>query len=276
MAARLVLALAALFWALQEQQPPQQDTPAPPAPYIERQQKQFNFYPGGRLQVLARAAGNVRITGWQRSSVLVAAERIIHEQAPEKAKSLLDQYPIQVRYNQTAGTISTAGPPESFARMEINLALYVPKEKTDLSVQILKGDLAIGAINGWVEVDINEGSIETKSLAGYFSALTRKGDLRVEMSGKRWTGHSFTAATHRGSVALRLPADYSAALQLETRNGAITIQYPSQLSDGVSVPLEAKARKDARLLTASVGEGGAPIKLLTTAGDIQLTTTESR
>jgi hypothetical protein len=92
----------------------------------------------------------------------------------------------------------------------------------------------------------------------------------VEMAGKRWSGHEFSAVTQKGSVDLLLPPDYSAALFLETRDGSLQIQYPQKEVAGESVPLAVVAKKNARSLTAAVGEGGAPVKLMTMSGDVKL------
>ncbi len=102
------------------------------------------------------------------------------------------------------------------------------------------------------------------------------GDLDVEMSGARWYGHGFTAITKLGSVDLRIPANYSAALQLETHDGDITIDYPEQMVDGEHIPLNFITRKKERNLTATVGDGGAPVRLFTDSGNISLTRIEKK
>jgi len=189
---------------------------------------------------------------------------------PEDAKQLSKQISIQVRYTQIAATIRTSGPQQQ-ANVEMNTTVYVPKDKTDLKIGLDHGDFSIDSVNGWVEATLREGSIEVKSVSGYFSLLTQQGDLDVQLSGRHWDGLGLTAVTHRGTVSLRLPLEYSAALQLETRNGNFTLDYPEQLVDGESVPLAVVTDKDVRSLTATVGQGGAPIRIHTGAGDIQLT-----
>ena len=88
------------------------------------------------------------------------------------------------------------------------------------------------------------------------------------MSGPRWKGYGFTAATRQGSINLNLPIDYSAALQLETRDGKISVDYPDQIVQGESVPLQVMAKKKARSVSAPIGSGGASIKFLILSGDI--------
>jgi len=271
MFAGLILTLLLIPVRFQEPQAqPQQGAPPQAPPYIERGQRQFNFYPGGKLEITLGVPGSLKIIGWKRGAVLVEIERIIRGLTEDQAKVLATQFPLQLRWTQTTGTIRTAGPPPSMADTEINLTIYVPKDRTDLKTQVLKGNLAVGAVNGWIEATLQEGSIETGSLSGYFSAMTKAGDLKLEMAGKRWEGYGFTAVTQKGTVDLRLPAEYSAALQLETRSGELTIDYPEQLVDGESVPLQAVVKKDARTLSATVGAGGAPVRVMTFAGDVRL------
>ncbi len=270
MVARIKLACCYLAVVAMGQTPPSQDNAPPTKPYVERIQRQFNFYPGGKLQLTAGIPGNVKIIGWGRASVQLEVEKIIYHLSEDQAKILSGQYPLQVRWTQTSATIRTNGPPTSLAAMEANMTLYVPKDKTDLGIQIIQGDLALGNINGWIEATIGEGSIQASSLEGYFSGITQQGDLEVMMSGKHWDGLGFTAVTQNGSIRLDLPMEYSAALNLETRKGEISIQYPEQLVDGESVPLQLVKQKEAQSLVATVGRGGSPVKLLTSAGNVQL------
>jgi len=189
---------------------------------------------------------------------------------PEDAKQLSKQIAMPVRYTQISASIRTSGPQQQ-ANVEINTTVYIPKDKTDLKIYVNHGDFSIDTVNGWVEATLGEGSIEVKSPSGYFSLLTQQGDLDVQLSGKHWDGLGLTAVTQRGTVSVRLPLEYSAALQLETRNGNFTLDYPEQVVDGESVPLAVVSNKDVRSLTATVGQGGAPIRIHTGAGDIQLT-----
>jgi DUF4097 and DUF4098 domain-containing protein YvlB len=242
--------------------------PCPETPYVEREEKQFNFFPGGKIDVTAGAVGDVRIVGWHKGSV---AEKIVYYLPPEEAKKIIQQNPIKVRWRQTSASISSSALPASDAMMEVNLTIYVPQDKTDVKTQMRYGNFSVDTVNGWIETTIMEGSIDAKSVSGYFSASTQRGDVQVEMSGKNWRGLEFCAVTQVGSVNLLLPVDYSAALQLETRNGKISVDYPPQVVDGEPTPPDIVISKNAQSLKASVGDGGAPIKLFTNSGDLAMT-----
>ena len=269
----LIFCLA--FAAGQVQTPtttPAAQNPVPSEPFVERNQKEFSFYPGGKVQFETGVPGNLKVEGWDRSTVVVKYERVIYALPAEEARALASKFPVQVRWTQTLGTIRTLGPPKDDAQMEINFTIWVPKLRTDLNIRMLRGDLSVADVTGWVEATLTQGSVEVSGLSGYFSAITQQGDLNIRLNGKHWTGHSCTGATQRGTIALTVPREYSAALQLETHDGDISIDYPEQLVEGESVPLTAVAKKKGRSLSATVGDGGAPIRLKTGQGSIHLTT----
>jgi len=248
---------------------------SPPAqvPYVERQEKEFSFFPGGKVEIAAEAPGSLRIVGWGKGSVKMEAEKIVYYLSPEEAKAEIAKAPVRVKYGQTSATIRTA--PSLSSKMEVNLTLYVPGYKTDILGKMSRGDFAIEGVNGWVELTVvTEGSIEAKSMSGYFSARTPHGDILVDMDGKRWNGLEFAAVTQSGSASLLLPVKYSASLQLETRNGKISVDYPPQEVEGEIVPPDIEIRKTSQVLKAAVGDGGAPIKLITFLGDVKLSKKE--
>jgi DUF4097 and DUF4098 domain-containing protein YvlB len=253
---------------LRSQELPESKMSNPEAPYVEREEKQFNFYPGGKIEISAGAAGNVRIVGWQKGSVRMEAEKIVYFLPPEKAKAIIEQNPIRVKWNQTIATILTPGLPSS--EIEINLTIYVPQYKTDINAKISHGDFSVDSLNGWIEATVLQGSVNAQSTSGYFSAITQHGDVHVEMSGLRWNGQEFAAVTQMGSVNLLLPVNYSAALQFETRDGKISVDFPPQVVDGEPTPPSILIKKNAQFLKAAVGDGGAPIKLFTSSGDVIL------
>ena len=259
---------------LLSQEPPKTSPSPSDVPYVEREEKQFNFFPGGKIEILTGVPGSVKIVGWQKGSVRVEAEKIIYYETLDNAKALLKKSPLRVRYNQTSATIRAMTAPELPAIMEVNYTVYVPGEKTDINAKVEKGDFSIEGVNGWIEATAKEGSIEAKSMAGYFSGLAIKGDLFIEMSGIRWRGLEFAALTQQGSANLVLPAEYSAALQLETRNGKIEVNYPPRVFEGEEMPPDIIIKKTSQSLKAAVGEGGAPIKLATYSGDIILSLKE--
>jgi DUF4097 and DUF4098 domain-containing protein YvlB len=270
----LILINCLIAQILFSQETPKTSSTAPESPYVEREEKQFNFFPGGKIEVLTGVPGSLKIVGWKKGSIRVEAEKIIYYETTEKAKAFLQKSPLRIRHNETSVTVRAIAAPELPAILEVNYTIYVPSEKTDIRATIEKGDFSIEGINGWVEVTANEGSLEAKSMAGYFSGTTQRGDILVEMSGIRWNGLEFAAVTKQGSADIRLPKKYDAALQLEVRNGKIKVDYPNQVVEGEEIPPEILIRKNSQILKASVGDGGAPLKITAYSGDISLSLIE--
>jgi DUF4097 and DUF4098 domain-containing protein YvlB len=266
----LALIYCSLIPSLFSQEASQPASSAPESPYVEREEKQFNFFPGGKIEVSIAVPGSLKILGWDKGSVRVEAEKIVYYAKEEDARAFLKKSPLRVRYSQTSSTISVTAIPELPAILEVNLTVYVPKEKTDINAKIDKGEFSIDSVNGWVEATVREGGLEAKSMAGYFSGITQRGEISVEMSNIRWNGLEFAALTQLGSITLVLPEQYSAALQLETLNGKITVDYPNRVFEGEEMPPDIVIKKNAQSLKAAVGEGGAPIRLKTNSGDVTL------
>ena len=244
------------------------------SPYVEREEREFNFFPGGKAEIFIGVPGSLKIVGWKKGSVRVEAEKIIYYETPEKAKAFLQKSPVRIRHTETATTIRAAGTPELPALLEVNLTVYLPGEKTDVNAKMERGEFSISSINGWVEVTIKEGSLEAKSMAGYFSGSVLKGDVLIEMSGNRWNGLELAAVTQQGSANLVLPQVYSAAIQLEARTGKVIVKYPPKIEEGEEVPPEIVIRKNSQSMKASVGDGGAPIRIVTYSGDVTLSKKE--
>jgi len=270
---RLYLALI-IYFLLAPNLLAQEDAPpaeaAPRVPRVVREEKEFNFFPGGKIEISIGAAGSLKIVGWPRGSVRMEAEKIFYYPSKEQEENPEPpEIPIKVRYGQTSATIKTPLNPEAHA--EVNLTVYVPGYRTDVTARLHNGDFSVEGVNGWVEVTIAaDGSIDAKSLSGYFSGTTPHGDINVEMDGVRWQGLEFTGLTQIGSINLQIPEKYSASLELQARNGRISIDYPPPVVEGETVPLEVATHKNSQQLKASVGNGGAPIKLLTEVGNITL------
>jgi len=240
----------------------------PQSPYVEKSEQEFAFYPGGKVEVSAATPGSFKIAGWQKAFIRVEMEKIFYYLTPEQAKALAKLYPAKVTKTPTSVKIMTAGSPKPGVNLEVNVQVWVPWERTDLNIKMIKGDLSVAELNGWVEATIEEGNVEARNLSGYFYTVTKRGDLKVELAGKRWSGYSFSARTDRGSADLSLPVDFSAMLQLHTKEGSITADYPDQMVDGESVPLKVMAKNKTRTLSSQIGDGGAQIKLVTNSGDI--------
>ena len=93
--------------SLVAQEPAPSQLSTPQIPYVEREEKQFSFFPGGKIEISAGAPGSLKIVGWQKSSVRMEAEKIVYYASPEEAKAQIQKFPVRVRYGQTTASVRT-------------------------------------------------------------------------------------------------------------------------------------------------------------------------
>ncbi len=268
MAANVILALLILAFGGQPPEPARRQGSGGTTPYMEKSDKEFAFYPGGKIEITAAAPGSLSITGWDKAVVRVAMEKIFYYLSAEEARAHAKAYPIRVTYTPTTARIVTAGPSPPPVTMEMNIRVFVPRDRTDLKIKMTKGDLTVASLRGFTEATLEEGDIQAHDLAGYFSLKTTRGDLDIELSGPTWAGYGFWGKTDLGSVNLLLPAEYSALLQLGTKNGKISVDYPEQMVEGESIPIAVMEKGKGAAINAPVGAGGAPINVMTGSGNL--------
>ena len=76
---------------------------------MDREEKQFRFYPGGKIQIASEVPGSIRILGWKKATVRVEAEKIVQGLSPELARKEMEKYPLRVRWNQTSAKVQVTG-----------------------------------------------------------------------------------------------------------------------------------------------------------------------
>lgn len=145
-------------------------------------------------------------------------------------------------------------------------------DRNDVSVEFvvkLPAGVKVDAstVNGSVDVDgatsdvaartVN-GSVDARSTGGAVSARTTNGDVRVSAA-KLDIDHSEFVTTN-GSVTVALPATIDADVDMRTVNGSLTSDFPLTVQGSFSP----------KRLHATLGKGGATLRLSTVNGSIRL------
>ena len=145
-------------------------------------------------------------------------------------------------------------------------------DRNDVSVQFvvkLPAGVKIDAstVNGGVTVDgatsdvvaraVN-GSVDARSSGGAVSARTTNGDVMV--SSARLDSGNNEFSTVNGTVTVSLPASVNADVDMRTVNGSLTSDFP----------LTVEGSFNPRRLHATLGKGGATLRLSTVNGSIRL------
>ena len=98
-------------------------------------------------------------------------------------------------------------------------------------------------------------------LGGLVRGLTHNGGLTVLLSGQRWEGEGIDVETTNGGVTLSIPDGYNAQLETRTSNGGFRTEYP------ITVQGELSQRRG---ISATLGSGGAPVRIRTTNGGFRI------
>ena len=145
-------------------------------------------------------------------------------------------------------------------------------DRNDVSVEFvvkLPAGVKVEAstVNGSVDVDgatsdvvartVN-GSVDARSSGGAVSARTTNGDVRVSAAKLDIDHSEFT--TTNGTVTVSLPASIDADVDMRTVNGSLTSDFPLTVQGSFSP----------KRLHATLGKGGATLRISTVNGSIRL------
>jgi len=232
-------------------------------------QRSFQFMPGGRLHIHTGFMGNVKISGWDKPSVMV--DGVITAWGSDHAALLRNMEAIQPKFSKNEASINIQTQhAEKFNLGKIDYEIKVPRYRTDIVIKTHIGFIELRNINGWVEADTIKGFVSMVDMSGYLSVTTKEGDLMAQLKGHRWEGLQLSAKTEKGDVKLYMPSNYSTDLTLITENGQITSDYPPFQFEEEEVPIAIKEKKKGAFITQMIREGGPNVVLATELGQVKL------
>ena len=135
-----------------------------------------------------------------------------------------------------------------------NVKITVPA-KTDLAVASVSGDVTLSGINGNIDIESVSGDVTGSKLAGSLKAETVSGDLDLDYAAV----DKMKIKSKTGDVALRLPEDVEAEIELETEEGTATCDF--ELID---------RKEEDDKLSGIINKTGAKIKIASAHGDVEL------
>lgn len=168
----------------------------------------------------------------------------------------------------------------SLGHGRVDIEVHMPREGRvnlhtgDGSIRLshLKGDMQMLSGDGHLEIDEVEGTLRAHTGDGYIRAVGRfdgldatTGDGRIDaraLSGSTM-GSSWKLRTGDGSVALELPEEFKADVDLHTGDGHITLDVPIAVEGRVgSTEIRGKLNGGGNLLTIHTGDGSIQLEKL--------------
>jgi DUF4097 and DUF4098 domain-containing protein YvlB len=211
----------------------------------------------GPLIVDAGTNGGIRVEGWDQNSIRVQA--IV--QANARDENTARQLAQGVQILAGGGRVSANGP--EMGRREwwsVSYRINVPR-RNDLDLKANNGGVTISGVSGNIRFDTNNGGVRLTELGGLVRGETHNGGLNVILSGKQWDGQGLDVETTNGGVTLDIPDGYNAELETRTVNGGFRTDYPLTIQGELSFR---------RGVTATLGSGGAPVRVRTTNGGLKI------
>jgi DUF4097 and DUF4098 domain-containing protein YvlB len=137
--------------------------------------------------------------------------------------------------------------------------VHVPHGAIVEHLATVNGTLRVSGVEHVEELRTINGNIEVYEGGGAVRAHVTNGNVHLELVHVREKDETF-AETTNGSVLLAVPADTQADLEARCLNGSFSSELP--------VSLESTLRP--REMHGKLGRGGAPIRLRTVNGGIQI------
>ena len=214
--------------------------------------------PAGPLTVDAGQNGGIRVEGWDRNEIHVAAVVNANARTEGEAKQLASAVEVQAG----GGKVSATGPrPENRQSWSVSYRISVPR-RNDLDLQASNGGITIASVNSRIRFDTTNGGVTLTDLGGDVRGETRNGGLTVNLTGNQWDGAGLDAQTSNGGVRLAIPDGYNADLTTRTVNGGFRSDVP------MTVQGELTPRYG---ISTTLGAGGAPVNVRTTNGGVNIT-----
>lgn len=219
--------------------------------------REFTLADTGRLNVDSATNGGIRVTGADRSNVLVRARVQTNAPTADEARALNSQ----VRVSATPGLVRADGPDSLRDRgWGVSYEILVPR-RSGLELKAQNGGITIADVEGTITFETRNGGVNLNRLGGDVRGKTTNGGLKVELAGNTWHGSQLDVQTTNGGIQVTVPDNYSANFETSTVNGGVTSDIP-----GANV---LKSKED-RKVSVTLGSGGPLVRLVTTNGGIRL------
>jgi hypothetical protein len=165
----------------------------------------------------------------------------------------------QVRVGTGNGTVSVERVGGEVSASTGNGRVNVLNTDGAVRVSTGNGDVEVREAKGAVRVSTGNGRVTVTTAQGPVEARSGNGDIDVRMTALR-PSEDMTFSTGSGDVRVTLPTDYNGELDATTGNGTISSDFDLKL----------EGRMSPRRVRATIGTGGARLRLATGNGGLEL------
>lgn len=225
-------------------------------PYKET--REVSLPTGSLVNVDGKRNGGIKVTGENRSDVLVRAcvqtVGATDEEARAAARNIRIETGSQIRAESSDGESNSA----------VSYEILVPRA-TNLKLLAHNGGISISSVEGMVEFETTNGGVNLSDVAGDVFGKTRNGGVNVALTGDQWRGGGLSVETTNGGVNLSMPENYRARVETGTVNGG----FRSNIA-GLNLGEDDNRRTRRKRISADLNGGGAPVRVTTTNGGVTI------
>lgn len=219
------------------------------------EQRVRSFSASGVLEVDGGPNGGIEVVGWDGDRVEATARVRAYARSEARASEILSR----VRLESSGDRLGSEGPRvERGEGWHVSWEIRVPR-RYDLRLEANNGGLSVDGVDGRMELETTNGGIDLTQVGGDVRARTTNGGLDVLLTGSAWRGAGLDARTTNGGIDLRVPEGYSADLEAGTTNGGFDLAFPVRVQGRLG-----------RTLRTELGEGGPPVRVVTTNGGVRI------
>lgn len=207
---------------------------------------------GSAIEIDGGVNGGIRVQGWDGDDIRLFARVQTHAGTLDRARAMAGEVAIA-----TTGAIRARGPEHQRGEgWSVSFEAFVPN-RSDLELEVTNGGIRIADVNGRIRFDATNGGVSLARLAGDVRGRATNGGIRLTLDGDRWDGAGADVGTTNGGIVLTVPEGYSAHLEAGTTNGNVKFGFP----------VTVQGRLDRRV-ELDLGDGGAPIRVVTMNGGV--------
>jgi hypothetical protein len=233
-------------------------------------EKSVTFPVGSVPELLLRNKwGDIEITGEDRDDIAIDARIMLWGVDEEQARQQLEN--LEILFDAETGELGYQSDSSTPAlRVRINYRIRMPRG-LPLRIENLSGDISVSrmeagidakSLSGNIDLADCRGDLELNSKSGDITlisdsrnvrAVSISGDIRAELQ----ISEEVSMSSVSGDLNLGMSAGNDADIKISTMSGDIAVEGDVQVD-------ERKERK----LKARLGEGGSPVSMKTTSGDV--------
>lgn len=218
--------------------------------------RQFTVAATAGVLTVQGTNGGISVEGQSRGDVVIEAKVTAQAETQARARELASA----IHINPTLERVEAEGPRDTRDNegWSVSYRLAVPRA-LNVALKTTNGGITIQDLDSNIEFDTTNGGVKLARVDGRVRGRTTNGGVDVELDGPSWQGEGLDVQTTNGGVRLVIPENYSAQLEAHTNNGGVSIDAAGVVQD--------RRRRDA---VVQLGSGGAPIKVRTSNGGVQV------